>query len=141
MQKNGLLIDIGIGVIAAASVVVIGPFVVLGGRCKMLLSDAMRSRDAIWSIPATMPAISTAALDGDVDDDVDVAVLRAKVANELVALGAPELELEDISRCTLQDIAVSRLLLILRLSGMQISKDGATLETCLASHVTVLTKS
>ena len=39
-----------------------------------------------------MPPISTAALDGDVDDDVDVAVLRAKVANELVGLGAPELE-------------------------------------------------
>ena len=43
MQKYGLSIDIGIGVIDAASVVVIGPIVVLGGRCRMLLCDAMRS--------------------------------------------------------------------------------------------------
>ncbi len=136
MQRNGLFTDIAIGLIAAAAVVVIGPIVVLGGRFEMLLSDAMRSRDAIWPTFASMPAMSTAALDGYGDDDVDAAVPRAKVVNELVSLGAPELELEDNSRCTLLNIAVSRLPLIL-LSGMQISKDGATLETCLASHVAV----
>lgn len=140
MQKKRLSIDIGIGVMTAASVVAIGPIVVLGERCRMLLSDAIRSRDAIWSILATIPPTSTAALDGDVDDHVDVAVPRARVANELVGLGAPGLEVVVNSRCTLQYIAVSPLLLILKLSGMQISKNGATLETCLASHVAVLTE-
>ena len=113
------MIDIATGVIAAASVVVIELIVVLGGRCRMLLSDTMRSRDAIWSMSANMPPKSMAALDGDVDDDVDVAVSRAKVANELVGVGAPELEVVTSSSCALQDIAVSRLLLILKLSGMQ----------------------